>query len=174
MQEKIIQIPFNRAHFTASQKSMWTLLYKKRIRQLIIYTLLCFYCLHVGFDFDKNDPASFVKPLSLGYALYIFLAWLGILEKRIKFLKALKNSGDRYEKRTVDSTFTFNDNGIEYKDNEKSFQLSWHLVKPVIIFKDNMLISFKDPGVLMFVLSRAELGDSTYQELLFILKEKTG
>jgi hypothetical protein len=157
MQEKIVHIPFNRLFFIESQKSFWAASARKVLQRYIVYTVFCLVCAVAIFTDKTVTDMSLPKALIGGCAFYFLVAWMGLFERRIKFLKAVKTHAERYEKETLDGTFIFNDAGIEYKDKEKILQFQWHLLKSVTVMKDNMLIAMKDPAVLAFIVSRRHI-----------------
>ncbi len=59
-----------------------------------------------------------------------------------------------------------------YQDKEKTLQFQWHLLKSVTTVKNNMVIAMKDPAVLTFFISRPQLGDEVFNELLEFLQGK--
>jgi hypothetical protein len=169
MQEKIIQLPFNRTRFIASQKNSWRFSTNRIYKSYIIYTVLAILFFAVNLKTD-----SFGQIIGIGFSFYMLLAWIGLIERRFKFFKNTKIHADRFEKDVMDCTYIFNDSGIEYKDKEKMFRLSWHLFKPFESFKDHIYIKLKGQNMVMFNLSRQELGDDGYSELYVILEEKIG
>ena len=80
----------------------------------------------------------------------------------------------RCEKETIECTFTFSENDLEYQDKEKLYKLNWPLFNPYIIFKDTILLTAKDTRAVMFTISKDEVNENDYSEICDILKEKIG
>lgn len=167
---KTIKIAFNKDYFFDCQKIIWTFSNKKTVRFYAILTIWVIVLLGITF-LNKN---SIEAGILYGCFFYIFLSWFSLLERRIKFLKRRKTSANRFEKESLECTFTLDDNGLEYQDKEKIFKLNWSLFNPYIIFKETILLIAKDTGGIMFTLSRKELGETDYHEVCNILNNKIG
>ena len=169
MQEKIFSLPFNRKQFITSQKNIWKFTSGKALKSYIIYTALGLVLLAINL---KSD--SLGQLIAAGFLFYMLLAWIGLIERWIKFFKLVKISADRFEKENMTYIYTFSDNGIRYEDQEKLYQLSWHLFKPFEAYKDNIYIKLRHQAGVTFILSKQELGDDQYHEVYTILEEKIG
>lgn len=172
MQEKIIQIPFNSKFFLASHKAIWSFSVRKSFVRNIGFTLLAFFLLAINLMFERqDDPVG--SMLVGGYLIYMIMYWIGLFERRVKHFSKLKKKAIHFEKESMESTYIFSDNGFECTDKEKSFKLVWSLFKPITVYKNNILLSLKDGGVI-FAIGKAELGDIDYDVLCEILKSKIG
>ncbi|WP_184548602.1 hypothetical protein [Mucilaginibacter sp. FT3.2] len=174
MQEKVIHTTFNRKFFTSSQKNIWAFALRNVIRQDIYFTIAAVILLTIEFATEKSNEFSFGKTIAIGFIFYTAIAWIGIIERRIKLISSIKTQGDRFEKEGLESTYTFNDAGVTYEDKEKMLKLSWHLLKPFEAYKDVIYIKLKGSDSIAISLSRQELGDHDYTELYAILEEKIG
>jgi hypothetical protein len=172
MLEKIIHIPFNRTSFLTSQKNIWIFHSRKSIKRYITYTILAAVIFATDFIPDKKNDFPISMMLGGGLLFYMLLAWVGFIERRIKFFKKVKVHANRFDKVGMDCSYIFSDEGITYKDKEKLLQLSWSLFNPFLTFKDSMILTLKDQGSIMFTLSKQEIGDKNYQEIQTLLKEK--
>jgi hypothetical protein len=172
MQEKVVHIPFNRLFYTESQRNFWAASASKVIQKYTIYTLLGLVCAAAVLTDKSVTDVTVANGACGGFIFYMLIAWIGLFERRAKFLKTVTQHADRYEKEMLDGTFTFNDAGFEYKDNEKTLLFQWHLLKSVTVVKDNMMIALKDPAILTFFLSRRQFGDVEFQELFELLQNK--
>jgi hypothetical protein len=170
MQQKVIKLQFNTKFFLNTHKAIWAFSGNKKIAPNIFYTVLAIFCLTVGFT-PKKDDFPLTTVFGGGYLFYMILIWIGFFERRIRFFKKVKKYAVRYEQERLESTYIFSDDEFQYSDKEKTFRLSWALFKPVVIFKDNILLTLIDGGM-SFALSREELGEEDYIELCFILKTK--
>jgi hypothetical protein len=174
MQEKTIHIPFNRTLFMASQRNLWELSAKKHYLSFTIYTVVALFCLLTGIKLETKGEFPICQILGGGLLFYMCMRWAGLFERRAMYLKIANKAGDRFEKETMDCTYIFNDDGVEYQDKEKLFRLKWHLFKPLSIVKDTILLTLREPVATMFTISRQELGDAGFNELVEVLKEKMG
>jgi hypothetical protein len=172
MQPKIIKIPFNYDNFIQSQKTIWSFSLKKVIKNYAIYTIVPIVVLIVDFTSDKVDNVGIIIGSTLLF--YMTLKWIELFEKRKKFFKRAKNCSARLEQDVKDCTFSFNQNGIEYQDFEKSFRLNWSLFNPYLIYRDTILLTEIDTKGIFFNISKSEVGDENYQELCAILNDKIG
>jgi len=123
--------------------------------------------------FDRHDafPAGIV--LGFGLLVYLFFKWSELIERRSRFFKKVKKQALHFEEMAMESTFIFSDNGFEYSDKEKSFKFIWSLFKPIVLYKDNILLFLKE-GHVTFMISKSELGDKDYAELCNMLSDKVG
>jgi len=171
MQEKIINLPFNRKQFITNQKNIWKFTSGKALKPNLIYTAVAI----VIFTINSNSKASSFDQILLGAILfYTIIRWIDFIERWVRFFRLIKIYADRFEKEKMTSIYTFNDNGLKYEDHEKMFQLSWHLFKPFEAYKDNIYIKQRHQAGVTFILSRQELGDDQYNEVYSILEEKIG
>jgi hypothetical protein len=172
MQEKVIQIPFNKKFFMESCHIIWTFSHKKHIKTYLTNTCLGVFCL--GFGLLTKNEKSFPVTLIVGGGLFLnsLLTWIGYVERRVKYFKRVGNTALRYEKESMDCTYTFSDSGLEYHDKEKSLKFAWSLFGFHQIFKDTIIFILKDTGTVGFTIARAEVGDSEYFGICQILKEK--
>jgi hypothetical protein len=174
MQKKVIRIPFNRSIFIADQKNTWRFSSRRIIKSYITYTIGSVLCLLLGIYTEKNSSFPVARFVGEGYLAYMFFAWIGYVERWIKFNKATKAYADRFENEGMDCTYTFNDKGIEYQDKEKMYRLAWHLFKPFEAYKGTIYIKLKSQENVSFHLSLAALGDQDYDEVYGLLEQKIG
>ena len=80
----------------------------------------------------------------------------------------------RFEKKSMECTFTFLENELECQDQEKLFKLNWTLFNAYIIFNDTILLIAKDTRGVMFAISKNEIGDENFMEIGDILRAKIG
>jgi len=173
MQPKTIKIAFNKNYFLDSRKIIWTFSNKKLVKTYTIFTIWAIVLL--GIDFlNKSSKTSIEAGIIYGYFFYMLLSWFGFLERRVKFLKKSKLCANRFEKESMECTFTLLENELEYQDKEKTYKLNWSLFNPYIIFKDTILFIAKDTRGVMFTMNKSEIGDETYSEICEILKAKIG
>ena len=171
MQPKTIKIDFNKEHFFDSQKIIWAFSNRKNLRIYKIFTIWAIILLGIHF-LNKNNNSSVEAGILYGYSFYIVMNWLGLLERRIRFLKKRKLCATRFEKESMECTYILDKDELQYQDKEKMFKLNWSLFNPYIIFKETILLIAKDNGGITFTLSRKELGETDYQEVCNILNEK--
>jgi hypothetical protein len=169
MQEQIFHIPFNRSQFIKSQKDSWRFSTRQLFKSYLTYSILAILFFAINFKID-----SFGQVIAVGFLFYMTLAWVGFIERRIKFFKLIKAYANRYESMTMNCMYIFNDEGIEYRDSEKLYQLKWHLFKPFEAYKQTIYLKLKDQSAVIFSLNQQELGETGYNELYKILEEKIG
>jgi hypothetical protein len=174
MEQKVIQLQFNRVLFTNRQKNLWKFAMRNSLKQYLYMSIATVICTLVVFSTENKNEFSFGKMLSSGFIIYMTLVWVSLIERWIKHYKKIKIISDRFEKEGMDFSYIFNDYGIVYEDKEKFMKLSWQLFKPFEAYKDNIYIKAKDTGAIVFHLSRQELGDSDYQEVYALLENKIG
>ncbi len=126
----------------------------------------------IGGLVDKKG--EFSLSLIIGSCIIFHLIILGIdhFNRRRKFFKLIYHYAELYEQKQLGRTYIISDTGFTYQDNEKSFQLNWHLIQKPIIFKDHFIIVVRN-GTLNFIISKTEAGEKTYQEIITIANEKT-
>jgi hypothetical protein len=173
MHAKTIKITFNNDHFLDSRKIIWAFSNKKAIKIYTIFTIWAI--LLLGIDFlNKSNKTSIESGIIYGYLFYMLLSWLGLLERRIKFLRKGKLWAKRFEKESIECRFMFLENELEYQDKEKLYKLNWSLFNPYIIFKDTILLTTKDTRAVLFSIGKNEIDEDNYSELCDILNEKIG
>ena len=158
----------------AGQRNIWELSARKRYLSFTIYTAVALFCLIMGINLENKGEFPIGQIIGGGLLFYMCMQWAGLIERRARYLKIANKAGDRFEKEAMDCTYIFNDDGVEYQDKEKLFRLKWHLFKPVSVVKDTILLTLREPVATMFIISRQELGDAGFNELVAILKEKMG
>ncbi len=174
MQEKIIKTSFNRKFFIEGHHAIWAFSNQKLIRPYLIYTSLAILCLTFGLFEEHNRRFPIATIVSGGYLFSMILTWGRFFERRTKYFKKIKAIASRYEQMSMESTFTFSDDGFEYKDVERLIKLNWSLFDSPRIFKDTIMLVLKDSGAVGFTIGRYEVGEQVYLELCDILKGKTG
>jgi len=174
MQEKIISIPFDHDKFLKSQKIIWSFSFKKVLKSYIIYTVIPIILLVIGLKTESTD--RFPVGIIFGSAMlfYILLKWSEVFEKRNKYLTRIRIISERFNQESMECTFIFSENEIEYKDKEKYYKLNWSLFNPYLIFKDTIFLISKDTEAIQFTFSRDEMSDENYNEICIILEEKIG
>ncbi len=172
MQEKVIKIPFNSDFFIGSQKAIWLFSYKKSFPTYLFYTVVAAILLTFGLSIEKGGAFPVLTVVGGGLLFYSIIIWVGVIERRAKFFKRAKNCASRYEQIGLDATYTLANDELIYTDPEKIFNLKWSIFKSAIVFKDNIFITSRDTGGIMFALNRREFGDPAFMELYGFLKEK--
>ncbi|GAA3972700.1 hypothetical protein GCM10022210_23260 [Mucilaginibacter dorajii] len=172
MQEKTIHIPFNRTYFLNKQRVHWSLSNAKIMKRYFILTLVIMIVAAAVFSGDTSNRFPLDKIIEGGSVFYLFLWWLTFIERWVRFSRKTKARAERLEKEMMDCTFTFNDEGIDYRDKEKRLQLSWSLFNSAIIFKDTLFILVKESAGVMFFFSRQELGDKEFNEVFELLQSR--
>ena len=174
MQPKTIKTPFNKDNFLNSQRTIWTFSNKKRIKLYIIFTIWAVLLIFIYRTPNKNTTDSIGSGIVYGYVFYMILYWVGFYERKIRFFKKSRTCATRFEKESMECTFTLNEHELEYQDLEKTYKLNWSLFNPYIVFKETILLMAKDSGGIIFTLSRKELGETDYQDVCNILNDKIG
>jgi hypothetical protein len=168
MEEKIITIPFNSEEFIKNQKVAWSFSLKKVLNSYIVYTIIPITILLMGFLLDEVY-INFVGSLFL---FYIILRWIELLKTQKKYFKKLGDVAKRYERETIDCTFTFSENGIQYVDKEKLYKMNWSLFNRCVVFKNTILLFARDTERVWFTFSENTIGEENYNEVYHILKDK--
>lgn len=171
---KEVTIPFNRESFLQCHQAIWSLSSKKFIGRNILYTCLAILVFITGLELEKNNGFPIETVVGGGYLVYLVLWWIGFFERRFKFFKKVKAVSRLYAQEQMSETYTFWDDGLEYKDFEKSFRFKWHLFQVIHNYQDTIIITLKNGGIAMFAISKSEVGEETFTELLYIFKEKVG
>jgi hypothetical protein len=164
MQEKVITIPFNASFFLNGQKAIWAFLVSKSIERNIFFTLLAASLLAINLMFERRSGFLWITMFNGGYLFYMIFFWIGLFERKVKYLRRTKKQALHHEEEEMVSTFVFSDNGLEYTDNEKSFKFIWALFKPIVLYKDNILLILKDGGTICSI-GRLEIGEADFDEL---------
>ncbi len=172
MQEKTIHIPFNRVYFLNKQRVHWARSNNKTVKRYFILTLIITIVAAAVFSDDTGNRFPLDKIIEGGSLFYLFLWWLGFIERWVRFSRKNKARAERLEKEMMDCRFTFNDEGIDYQDKEKRLQLSWSLFNSAIIYKDTLFILVKESAGVMFFFSREELGDAEFNEVFELLQSR--
>ena len=174
MQDLIIKIPFNSQRFMENQKIIWNYSNRKFIKTSAIYTLIAILVLTMGLNTEHGNSFPFSTALGLGYLFYIIMSFIGYIERRIRFFKKTDRFIKANQDAPMDCHFIFNDYGIEYQDKEKTYKLSWHLFKPSLLHKGNILLILKDQVGVSFLLNKDELATDQYFEVRNLLNDKLG
>lgn len=174
MQDKEISLSFNSHDFIATQKYIWSYSNRKFIKSTILYILISVVVLVMGLAVDKKSDFSFSITFGAGYLFYILFGVIGYIERRVRFFNKAKSFVKRNGNDSIDCSYKFTDNYIEYEDKEKLYRLSWHLFKPHVVSGDNILLILKDQTAITFIFNKKELGDNEYNELRNIVNNKIG
>jgi hypothetical protein len=170
MQEKVIEFVFDYNDFMESRKTLWAYSFKKQTKSYIAYTALPIVILTIRFIGDNGDPFSLI--VGFGLLAYIIVKWLELNSNRQKFLKQSRQYAERFQNSASNITYILSENTIEYKDNEKSYKLNWHLFNSYVFFRDSILLTVKDSKTPNFILTRRIIGDKNFVEVCEFLNEK--
>jgi hypothetical protein len=174
MQEKTITIPFDRDEFLKSQKIIWLFSFKKIIKSYLLYTIAPIIILTLEYTSEIKEPFSLGLFIGWGLLIYASLKWNEFFQKRKAFFKRAEIFANRYAQESIDCTFTFSKNVIQYEDNEKLYKLNWSLFDPYITFRNSILLIAKDMDSIMFTIGKNEVGNENYSEICDFLKDKIG
>jgi len=174
MQEITIHIPFDRQELIRTQNLVWKFMNRKFVKSNAIYTVIVISLALVVLRPKtlNQDPVStaFVS----GSLFYFLYSWVGFYERRVRFFKRVKNLAGNDVLNARGCSFIFSDYGIEYSDAEKLYKHSWPLFGRFVVIDDTILILLKESSIVLYTLSKKELGESNYMALMGVLKEKLG
>jgi len=174
MQPKTVIIPFNYGNFIKTQEIIWAYANRRFVKIYSFFALLALILLVVNLIEDQRAQTAVSLGIVYGYAFYILMGWAGFYERKVKFMKKRKDCAKRFQDQSLECTFTFSEDALEYKDNEKLFRLSWSLFTPCAVFKDTLLLIAKDSGGVMLTISRDEVGADDYNEISALFDSKIG
>lgn len=172
MREKVIQIPFSYNLLVAKQKVLWIYSFKKVASRYYIYSSISIVTLIIGWFTDRTGGIPFFTLLGVGLFIYVIVKWYNVYQNRKAYFRELKTYPYKHEKESLDLTFIFSDDVLQYQDKNRLFKLNWVIFNPVEIFKDIIILTVKETETI-FTFSKQELGNENYQEIEAILKEKT-
>lgn len=88
---KTIRIAYNKDYFLDSQKIIWAFSNKKRGKTLTLFTAWAVLLAGIDQIFSKDIKGPISFGIIYGYLFYMLLGWLGLLQRRIRFLRKVKN-----------------------------------------------------------------------------------
>ena len=171
MQEKVIQIPFNYNLLVSKQKTLWVLAFKKGAKGYYIYTAISIVVLIIGWFVDRKGGIPFLTLLGIGLLIYIIVKWYNVYHNWKTHFNNLKTYPYKHEKESLDQTFIFSDDALQYQDINRLIRLNWIVFNPIETFNDIIILTVKETET-TFTFSKQELGNETYLEIEAILKEK--
>jgi hypothetical protein len=170
MPDKVIEFKFIFDHYLNNHKTIWSYSYKKGKSAYLKHTAAAIIMFLFGLWIDQFALFPWCTISGSIYLLYIVYKWLELLRSKKKYFNAVEKIGRNYESEKLVCTYTLNEAYFEYQDKEKTYRLAWHLFATPVFYKDKMMLFVKNQSTASFTLSREQLGDKSYEELINYLK----
>ena len=174
MQEKVVNITFNRDAYIDGQKIIWSLMYKGVSGSYMIYIAATVLVLIVGIVVDSRGGFPITSIIGVGMVITILMRFRHVHVVKKAFFGKAWATARKYEEDLIEYTYTFNDYGLTYRDKERALTLSWPLFEPLTLLDDAVVLYLKEEDKIHAIITRAEIGDEHYYKLYEILKEKVG
>lgn len=171
MEDKIINIPFNRTNFEDSQRLVWEIASKKTKSTYIGVAVISASMVCLGFELPHEAMPAVTITGGIILALTLIF-WSGFAEKKAKHYKLIHQQANQFEDEQMACTYLFSDFGIEYTDKEKAYKLSWRLFRSFCVYKQYLIIFLRDNGLAIFTIAKHELGDDDFNDVYEILKNR--
>jgi hypothetical protein len=172
MQDKVITVPFYRAHYIDNQKFVWGLMYKEVSPSYIIYSVITVFVLIIGLSIDLRGGLPLTTIVGICMLISIFRRFWEASVVKKKFFTDAEAMADKYESELGNPTYAFTDAGVTYTDNLGTTQQSWDTFDRFIPYQDILLLRTKESDKVSLVLSCYQLSDNDFIDIKRIFTEQ--
>lgn len=177
MEKLIISSSFNREEFSQTMRFKWKVYWHKQKKSYWFFWLSTLFLVSVSLYFKYTGERLLkVEALAAGLIAGSCVLLVLLVLHRRKFFRIIDKAADDFEKMQLQVTYTFSDEAIAYKDDEKTFSFNWSLLTHYSLYKGYLVLFIKSKVVDMFIFeNRSEKAEEFEQILAFAkrhLKEK--
>jgi hypothetical protein len=157
-----------------SLNTAWEYGVTKIIKNYIIHTVIPILLIITGFVFELKDLYPILLLLGFGYIFYMIVKWVNFYSGKKEYFKRCLDNANKHQPGEKYCSYTFNDKDFEYNDNKRVYKLNWELFEPYVIYKDTIMLIYKDNSTFFGAISKQEVSKEDFAEIREILNEKIG
>ncbi|QKJ30784.1 hypothetical protein HQ865_13840 [Mucilaginibacter mali] len=173
MQDKVVRIPFNRQAYLNNQQVIWDLMYKEVSPSYIIYIVVTAVVLITGLIIDLKGGLPLTTIIGICMLISISLRFRQVRKVHRNVFNRAETQADRMEAGSGIYTYTFNQQGIIYQDDETIMTHTWDDFEPLKVHKlYHLLLYLKEKEAVQYVISQEEVGEDVYNGIYMLLLEK--
>ena len=166
--EYTISFIFSRENYRDVNQALWKEYFRGVSVSYAVYSVLPFIVL-VVYGLSKDNPLALL--CSVGLFLFAAIKWIGLYRYRHRFFENAEDIADRLEHGDGGIAYTFTDEWLEYRDNEKKLGFSWKLYSDYQSADNCLMIKFEGDNPSL-VISRIDIGEVAWEEIQQILEQK--
>ena len=168
-----IESKWNKQTFIRLGKIKWEMTMKKFKKQVKYNFIAAGILLVLGF-IVKYDEGTLNPFIIIGFVLLTISLFSALMLWGLKrnYLNVLKSISTKYDALQMDSMFEFTEENVQYRDQEKFYDLKWNAFSTYTTYKNVLLISTQDSLLNGIIIEKTDSDSHEFDKIYELAKTK--